>query len=215
MGTRGALGSVFSGGLQCSGICGVQGSLVLRALCCLGFAVLEGVCSSGVRVAPGSGFCLLPISIFESPLPPSCWSPRPLPRRCLQLPFPSFRRSRPSQRCHLPAGSSPALILDPSSPCSSRTCCSQPSMSRFPPRSPAPPPFPPDPPLPGICPSCPHGRGQDSVLGDAATAVSAPARGDKDTNPRAGRRSSRWNEGGNRDRTRGLMAPAWFVVTVL
>ncbi|XP_058662835.1 syntaxin-3 isoform X1 [Ammospiza nelsoni] len=65
--------------------------------------------------------------------------------------------------------------------------------------------------FPGICPSCPHGRGQDSVRGDAA-------RGDKDTNPRAGRspaRASRWNEGGDRDRTRGLVAPVWFVVTAL
>ncbi|XP_018777608.2 syntaxin-3 isoform X1 [Serinus canaria] len=44
------------------------------------------------------------------------------------------------------------------------------------------------------------------------------ARGDKDTNPRAGHSpawASRWNEGGNGDRTRGLVAPVWFVVTVL
>ncbi|XP_053836349.1 syntaxin-3 isoform X1 [Vidua macroura] len=41
---------------------------------------------------------------------------------------------------------------------------------------------------------------------------------DKDTNPRAGRspaRASWWNKGRNRDRTRGLVAPVWFVVTVL
>ncbi|XP_064281881.1 syntaxin-3 isoform X3 [Passer domesticus] len=43
----------------------------------------------------------------------------------------------PSQRCHLPAGCSPALLLEPSSP-----CCSQPSVSRFPPRAPAAPPLP-------------------------------------------------------------------------
>ncbi|XP_015487228.1 syntaxin-3 isoform X1 [Parus major] len=68
------------------------------------------------------------------------------------------RRTLPT----IPAMSPPGGILDPSSPRSSRICCSQPSVSRFPPRVPAPLPFPPILPLPGICSSCPHGKGQDS-----------------------------------------------------
>ncbi|XP_014113316.1 PREDICTED: syntaxin-3 isoform X2 [Pseudopodoces humilis] len=67
------------------------------------------------------------------------------------------RRTLPT----IPAMSRPGGILDPSSPCSSRTCCSQPSVSRFPPRVP-PLPFPPILPLPGICSSCPHEKGLDS-----------------------------------------------------
>lgn len=199
LGARGALGSAFFGGLQCSGVGDVQGSLVLRGLCCsgsafLGSAVLEGLCCSRVCVPRGSvllralDFVSSPHPALPSPLPPCCCSSRPLPHRRLQLPFPSSRHSRPSQRCHLPAGSSPALILDPSCPCSSRTCRSQPSVSRFPPGSP---PFPPVLPLPGIRPSCPHGRGRDSVRGDAATGATAPAKGDKDTNPWAGRSPAR------------------------
>lgn len=223
MGAHGALGSVFRGicsaqasvmfrGLWCSGVCAVWG------LHFLGFAVLEGLSCSRVCV-PRRSVLLQALDFVSSPHP---FLAIPAPFFLLQSLSPSppappaplsFLQTLPT----IPA-MSPALILDPSSPCSSRTCCSQPSVSRFPPRAPAPPPFPPVLPLPGICPSCPHGRGQDSVHGDAATAASAPARGDKDANPRAGRspaRISRWNEGGNRDRTGGLVAPAWFVVPVL
>lgn len=173
-------------GLCFLGVCSAQASVMLRGLCCSGVctvwsldfwgsAVLEGLCCSRFCVPRCSmllqalDFVSSPHPSLLSPLPPSCCSPCPLPCRHFQLPFPSSRYSRPSQRCHLPAGSSPALILDPSSPCSSWTCCSQPFVSRLPLWVPALPPFPPVLPVPGICPSCPHGRGQDSVRGDAAT----------------------------------------------
>lgn len=140
------LGSAVLGGLWCSAVCAVWGVCSAR-----GSVLLEALRCWGVHVAQGSGFWLFPTSGIPAP----SFSLRPLPRRRFQLPFPSSRRSRPSQRCHLPAGPSPAPILDPSSPCFSRTCCSQPSVSRFPPRAAAPPVLP----RPGICPSRPHGKG--------------------------------------------------------
>lgn len=141
--------SVMFRGLWCSGVCAVWGPHFL------GSAVLEGLCCSRLCIACGS-VLLKALDFGSSPhppslLPPSRGSPGPLPHRLFQLPFPSSRCSRPSQRCHLPAGPSPAPILDPSSPCFSRTCCSQPSVSRLPPRAPAPPVLL----LPGICPRVP------------------------------------------------------------
>lgn len=187
--------------LWCAGLCAVWG------LHFWGSAVLEGLCSLEVRVAPGSGFCLLPASISAIPAPSSLLqSPSPF----LQLPFPSSRRSRPSQRCHLPAGSSPALILDPPLP--------------------APPgPAAPSPPCPGSRRRLQHCRlSRPSCFPWDLPLMSPPkgtgfrpgdaARVDKDTDPKAGRspaRASRWNEGGNGDRTRSLVAPVWFVVTAL
>lgn len=96
---RGALGSVFWGSailrhLWCSGVSGAQGSAlfgicIFWGLQCLGSVLLEGLCSSGLRVAPGSGFCLFPASISAIPAPSFLLqSPSPSPRGASSSPFP-------------------------------------------------------------------------------------------------------------------------------
>lgn len=60
--------------LWCSGVCTVWdlhflGSAVLGVCVARGSVLLEGLCSSGLRVAPGSGFCLFPASISAIPAP--------------------------------------------------------------------------------------------------------------------------------------------------
>lgn len=239
MGVYGALGSVVFGGLRCSGVCDVQRSLALRGLCCLGSAFF-GVCSArgsvvfrGLRCLGGlqcSGVCVARGSAL---LGGPCCS------RLWILALPHIRH--PRSLLQSPSPSPPAL---PAPLSLLQTLPTVPAMSLPGGTLPGTDPGPllsillPDLLLPALrvpvpaagCstarPAAPWGLPLTSPReGDRIPSVGTrplvprPQRGgDKDTNPRAGRspaRASRWNEGGNRDRTRGLVAPAWFAATVL
>lgn len=170
--------------------------------------MLEVLCSSGLHVAPGSGFCLFPVSISAIPAPSFLLqSPSPSPPA---LPSPL---SLLQTLLTIPAMSPPGGILPGSDP-GALLSLLLPDLLLPALRVPAPaagsstatfPARPADPwDLPLMSPRKgtgfrPWGRGHWGC-----------DKGDKDTNPRAGRspaQASRWNEGGNRDRTRGLLSP--------
>lgn len=216
------------------GFCNTEASVVFWRLWCSGVCTVWdlhflGSAVLGVCVARGSVFLGAPrcsrLWILSFPRIHLCHSRSLLPA-AVPVPFPAGASSSP-----FPPPDTPDHPSDVTSRRDPPRHCS------WTPPLPAPPGLAaPSPPCPGSRRGLQHRRlsrpscrslesaprvpteGTGFLRGDAATDGTAPAKGDKDTNPRAGRspaRASRWNEGGNRDRTRGLVAPAWFVVTVL